>query len=167
MDLFLACNNVISYIQEGWTALHNASVNGRATIADLLIQAGANVDIQTKVRFKLYFLSLHVSFIAIIIIIVLKDLLFFISIVGIYSPHYGVWKRLLGYCPEVDRSKGRYKPTWSGIIINFLSYNSYEAKFILSNSVPAAHADSCTCIISLHFSNTAPYFVVGLLPFAS
>ena len=38
--------------------LHSASVNGRAKIADLLIQAGANVDIQTKVRFKLYFLVL-------------------------------------------------------------------------------------------------------------
>ena len=47
------------------------------------------------------------------------------------------------------------------------TYNYYEAKFILSNSVPAAHADSCMCIIPLHFNNIAPYFVVGLLPFAS
>ena len=36
-------------IQEGWTALHSASINGQAKIADLLIQAGANVDVQTKV----------------------------------------------------------------------------------------------------------------------
>ena len=35
--------------QDGWTTLHWAVINGRYDCAQLLIQAGADVDIQTNV----------------------------------------------------------------------------------------------------------------------
>ena len=37
------------YIQEGYTPLHNASQEGHDRIVEILLQAGASVDLQTKV----------------------------------------------------------------------------------------------------------------------
>ena len=37
------------HIQEGYTPLHNASQEGHDGIVEILLQAGASVDLQTKV----------------------------------------------------------------------------------------------------------------------
>ena len=38
------------YIQEGFTPVHNAIQEGHDGIVEILLQAGASVDLQTKVR---------------------------------------------------------------------------------------------------------------------
>ena len=43
-------------MQIGWTALHNAIINGYRDIAQLLVQTGANIDIQTNVSTYLMFI---------------------------------------------------------------------------------------------------------------
>ena len=35
--------------QEGWSALHGASAAGQSSVVELLVESGAQVDIQTKV----------------------------------------------------------------------------------------------------------------------
>ena len=40
---------LIDDIQDGWTALHEAVWHGQCDSAQLLIQAGADIDIQTNV----------------------------------------------------------------------------------------------------------------------
>ena len=39
-----------STIQDGWTALKQASFNGHLKVVELLLETGANPDIQNKVR---------------------------------------------------------------------------------------------------------------------
>ena len=41
-------------IQDGWTALKQASFNGHHNVVELLLGAGANPDIQDKVRTMVY-----------------------------------------------------------------------------------------------------------------
>ena len=43
-----------STIQDGWTALKQASANGHHKVVELLLGAGANPDIQDKVRTVVY-----------------------------------------------------------------------------------------------------------------
>jgi ankyrin repeat protein len=37
-------------VQDGWTALHQASYYGRGEVVKVLVEAKANVDVQTEVR---------------------------------------------------------------------------------------------------------------------
>ena len=39
-----------STVQDGWTALERASIKGHQKVVELLLEAGANPDIQNKVR---------------------------------------------------------------------------------------------------------------------
>ena len=41
------------YIQDGYSPLHNASQEGHDVIVETLLQAGATVDLQTKVGISL------------------------------------------------------------------------------------------------------------------
>ena len=44
--------NIIFFIQEGWTALSLSSWKGRTEIVEILVQAGADVNIQGQVNSK-------------------------------------------------------------------------------------------------------------------
>ena len=49
--LIVQLSHVVTFtIQDGWTALERASIKGHQKVVELLLEAGANPDIQNKVR---------------------------------------------------------------------------------------------------------------------
>ena len=62
---------LISFMQNGWTALKRASFNGHHKVVELLLRAGANPDLQSEVRMGVYpvkqgaILNNYINFVAV------------------------------------------------------------------------------------------------------
>ena len=54
--------NIMSFLQEGWTALSLASWRGHTKTVEILVQAGADVNIQGQVKSKLIVLMKYTNY---------------------------------------------------------------------------------------------------------
>lgn len=48
--MIILCMSLFDYLQDGYTPLHHAARNGRTDVCVLLIEKGANMEAQDKVR---------------------------------------------------------------------------------------------------------------------